>query len=150
MEKAKKTKIIIGLSYLILLTIFVMLFFSAAGMYYLENPTQPENFSSIIDSFWWAVSSLTGVGFEYVYPLTNGGKVFGTIISLVGVGVVAVPTGIKICSGVIVKDLKPNISSPHDNKKITKESKAISIKYLNVLSKESDFMCIYPVSYLFN
>jgi voltage-gated potassium channel len=80
--------------YLTFFIAFVMLFFSAAGMYYLENPTQPENFSSIIESFWWAVASLTGVGFEDIYPLTAGGKIFGTIISLVGVGVVAVPTGI--------------------------------------------------------
>ena len=72
----------------------VVLFFSATGIYYLENPVQPENFSSIIESFWWAVASLTGVGFEEIYPITFGGKIFGTIISLIGVGVVAVPTGI--------------------------------------------------------
>ena len=80
--------------YLTFFIAFVMLFFSAAGMYYLENPTQPENFTSIVESFWWAVASLTGVGFEDIYPITVGGKIFGTIISLVGVGVVAVPTGI--------------------------------------------------------
>jgi voltage-gated potassium channel len=72
----------------------VILFFSATGIYYLENPVQPNNFSSIMESFWWAVASLTGVGFEEIYPITTGGKVFGTIISMIGVGVVAVPTGI--------------------------------------------------------
>tara|TARA_B110000003_G_scaffold270778_1_gene303819 strand:- start:685 stop:1380 length:696 start_codon:yes stop_codon:yes gene_type:complete len=72
----------------------VILFFSATGIYYLENPVQPENFSSILESFWWAVASLTGVGFEEIYPITVGGKIFGTIISMIGVGVVAVPTGI--------------------------------------------------------
>ena len=51
-------------------------------------------FIAMAAAFWWAVASLTGVGFEDIYPLTAGGKIFGTIISLVGVGVVAVPTGI--------------------------------------------------------
>lgn len=73
---------------------FVLLFFSAAGIYFIENEVQPENFRSITSSFWWAVASLTGVGFEEIYPVTSVGKIFGTVISLIGVGVVAVPTGI--------------------------------------------------------
>ena len=86
---------------------FVMLFFSAAGIYYLENPVQPENFSSITESCWWAVASLTGVGFEQIFPVTIGGKIFGTIISLIGVGVVAIPTGIISASFVqIIKEQK--------------------------------------------
>ncbi|MFT4801861.1 MAG: voltage-gated potassium channel [Flavobacteriaceae bacterium] len=77
---------------------FIMLFFSASGIYYLENPEQPEAFSSITESFWWAVSSLTGVGFEELFPKTIGGKLFGTFISLIGIGVVAIPTGIVSAS----------------------------------------------------
>ena len=80
--------------YLTFFIAFVMLFFSATGIYYLENPVQPEHFTSIKESFWWSVASLTGVGFESIYPITLGGKIFGTLISLVGVGVVAIPTGI--------------------------------------------------------
>ena len=83
---------------------FIMLFFSASGIYYLENPEQPEAFSSITESFWWAVSSLTGVGFEEIFPKTFGGKLFGTIISLIGLGVVAVPTGIVSASFVELLD----------------------------------------------
>ena len=68
---------------------------------------QPENFSSITESFWWSVASLTGVGFKEIFPLTIGGKIFGTIISLIGVGVVAVPTGIISASFVrIIKQHK--------------------------------------------
>ena len=86
---------------------FIMLFFSASGIYYLENPEQPEAFSSIKEAFWWSVSSLTGVGFENIYPKTIGGKLFGTLISLVGIGVVAVPTGIVSASFVeVLKDQK--------------------------------------------
>ena len=88
--------------YLTFFIAFVMLFFSATGIYYLENELQPESFTSIRASFWWAVASLTGVGFEEIYPITLGGKIFGTIISLVGVGVVAVPTGIISASFVEV------------------------------------------------
>ena len=77
---------------------FIVLFFSASGIYYLENPEQPQAFSSITESFWWAVSSLTGVGFEEIFPKTLGGKLFGTFISLIGIGVVAVPTGIVSAS----------------------------------------------------
>ena len=91
--------------YLTFFIAFVMLFFSATGIYYLENSVQPESFSSIRESFWWAVASLTGVGFEDIFPITTGGKIFGTIISLVGVGVVAVPTGIISASFVeIIQD----------------------------------------------
>jgi len=110
--------------YLTFFIAFVMLFFSATGIYYLENPNQPEQFSSITESFWWAVSSLTGVGFEEIFPLTLGGKVFGTIVSLVGVGVVAVPTGIISASFVEIineeNDRKQEVkSSRKGNKKIT-------------------------------
>ena len=88
--------------YLTFFCAFIMLFFSATGIYYLENPEQPEVFSSIKESFWWAVASLTGVGFEEVYPITFGGKIFGTIVSLIGIGIVAVPTGIISASFVEV------------------------------------------------
>lgn len=83
---------------------FVMLFFSASGMYFIEGPMQPETFHSIRASFWWSVASLTGVGFEEIYPITLGGKIFGSIISLIGIGVVAVPTGIISASFVELID----------------------------------------------
>ena len=82
----------------------IMLFFSASGMYFIEGTEQPEAFHSIRASFWWAVASLTGVGFEEIYPVTLGGKIFGSIISLIGIGVVAVPTGIISASFVELID----------------------------------------------
>ena len=87
---------------------FIMLFFSASGIYYLENPEQPQAFSSITESFWWAVSSLTGVGFEEIFPKTFVGKLFGTFISLIGIGVVAVPTGIVSASFVEILEEEKN------------------------------------------
>ncbi len=83
---------------------FIMLFFSASGMYFIEGEVQPETFHSIRASFWWSVASLTGAGFEEIYPITMGGKIFGTIISIIGIGVVAVPTGIISASFVELID----------------------------------------------
>jgi voltage-gated potassium channel len=68
--------------------------FSASAIYYLEHDAQPEKFSSITESSWWATVSLATVGYGDVYPITVGGKVFASIISLVGIGIVAIPTGV--------------------------------------------------------
>ena len=71
-----------------------LLYVSATGIYYFENEAQPEAFKSIFHSLWWAVATLTTVGYGDVYPITVGGKIFTTIIVFIGLGVVAVPTGL--------------------------------------------------------
>ena len=81
------------LKFTLFLSVLTILF-SASAIYYLENEAQPEKFSSITESIWWATVSLATVGYGDVYPITVGGKVFASIISLVGIGVVAIPTGI--------------------------------------------------------
>jgi voltage-gated potassium channel len=73
---------------------FVLILFSSSAIYYLENEAQPEQFSSISASIWWAVATLTTVGYGDIYPITAGGKIFAGFIALVGVGIVAIPTGI--------------------------------------------------------
>lgn len=70
------------------------LFLSAAGIYFFENPVQPDKFSSIFSSLWWAVVSLTTVGYGDLYPITVGGKIFTFFILMIGLGIIAVPTGI--------------------------------------------------------
>jgi voltage-gated potassium channel len=74
-------------------TVF-LLYVSAVGIYYFENSAQPEIFSSIFHSLWWAVATLTTVGYGDVYPVTVGGKIFTFIMLMLGLGVVAVPTGL--------------------------------------------------------
>jgi voltage-gated potassium channel len=81
------------LIFTLFLSILTILF-SASAIYYLENEAQPEKFSSITESIWWATVSLATVGYGDVYPITVGGKLFATLISLVGIGVVAIPTGV--------------------------------------------------------
>jgi len=81
----------------ILLFIFItiiLIYFAAVGIYYFENEVQPDKFSSIFDSLWWAIITLTTVGYGDVFPITVGGKVFTFIILMLGLGIVAVPTGI--------------------------------------------------------
>ena len=81
----------------ILLFVFItliLIYFSAVGIYYFENQAQPEHFSSIFDSLWWSIITLTTVGYGDVYPITVGGKVFTFFILMIGLGIVAIPTGI--------------------------------------------------------
>ena len=85
------------------------LFAAATGIYYFENPAQPEAFASIFHSLWWAVCTLTTVGYGEVYPITAGGKIFTVVILMVGLGVVAVPTGL-ISSALSETNTKENNS----------------------------------------
>lgn len=76
------------------ITAIMLLFFSSVGIYYFENASQPEAFSSVFQSMWWAVATLTTVGYGDVYPITAGGKIFTFFVLIVGLGVIAVPTGL--------------------------------------------------------
>jgi voltage-gated potassium channel len=77
----------------IVATLF-LLYISSVGIYYFENGAQPENFSSIFHCLWWAVATLTTVGYGDVYPITIGGRIFTSVVVLIGIGIVAVPTGL--------------------------------------------------------
>lgn len=72
----------------------ILLFLSAVGIYQFENAAQPQVFASVFHSLWWAVVTLTTVGYGDVYPVTTGGKMFTFFVLLIGLGIVAVPTGI--------------------------------------------------------
>ena len=72
----------------------IIFFVAASGIYYFENEAQPDKFSSIPASMWWAISTLTTVGYGDVYPVTAGGKLFTVFILMVGLGLVAVPVGL--------------------------------------------------------
>ena len=79
---------------LFLFVTLILIYFSAVGIYFFENKVQPEHFASIFDSLWWAIITLTTVGYGDVYPVTIGGKVFTFFILMIGLGIVAIPTGI--------------------------------------------------------
>ncbi len=71
-----------------------LLYVSAVGIYYFEHDAQPEAFSSIFHSMWWAVATFTTVGYGDVYPVTLGGKIFTFIMLMIGLGIIAVPTAL--------------------------------------------------------
>jgi len=71
-----------------------LLFIAAAGIYYFENSAQPELFSSIFSSFWWAIVTLTTVGYGDMYPITIGGRIFTFVLLLIALGIFAVPVGL--------------------------------------------------------
>ena len=87
-SSVKKELVVFGVA-----TIF-MLYVAAVGIYYCENPAQPEQFKSVFHSLWWSVTTLTTVGYGDIYPITIGGKIFTTFVVFIGMGMVAIPTGL--------------------------------------------------------
>ena len=81
----------LGASFLILVTIMLL---ASSGMYYFERQSQPVDFGSIPAAMWWAFATLTTVGYGDVTPITVGGKIFGALITVVAIGLVALPTSI--------------------------------------------------------
>jgi len=77
-----------------LLVILVLLLFSATAMYFLEREAQPDKFGSIPDAAWWALATLTTVGYGDVVPVTPLGKLLGGVVMLLGVGMIALPVAI--------------------------------------------------------
>lgn len=74
--------------------ISILMIASSLCMYSLEHEAQPEVFKNAFSGIWWAASSLLTVGYGDIYPITTLGKIFGIFITFLGVGVVAIPTGI--------------------------------------------------------
>ncbi len=74
--------------------IFVLMVASSLCMYSVEHEAQPDIFKNAFSGIWWAASALLTVGYGDIYPVTTAGRFLGIIIAFLGVGVVAVPTGI--------------------------------------------------------
>lgn len=75
---------------------------------------QPDVFSNAFSGLWWAISTFTTVGYGDIYPLTVAGKIFSAIIALLGIGLVAVPTG--IISAGFMENIEDN------NKQLTEDN----------------------------
>lgn len=106
-------------------TIFITLILmviSSTLMYYVEHDAQEAQFPNILATFWWAVATLTTVGYGDVYPITGLGKLLGGIIALLGIGLVALPTG--ILSSAFVDRMEAKRSK--ENERIEQESKGSS------------------------
>lgn len=107
--KKKKAELLITL-----FVVVILLIISSSLIYEFENVAQPEAFASIPSSMWWAVITLTTVGYGDVYPITVTGKLLSAAIALLGIGLFALPAGI-ISSGIIAEiqeKKKKNIKCP--------------------------------------
>lgn len=82
---------VLGVVSIILAIVLVM---AAWGMYQLERTEQPEAFGSIPEALWWAVVTMTTLGYGDVVPVTDGGRVFAGLIALIGIGMISLPAGI--------------------------------------------------------
>ncbi len=91
------TEVIAGKSQQLISSVFIILVLMLASslcMYSLEHEAQPEVFKNAFSGIWWAASTLLTVGYGDIYPITTLGKLFGIFITFLGVGMVAIPTGI--------------------------------------------------------
>lgn len=78
----------------VIFILIIMIVTASSGIYVVENQAQPEVFESIPKSMWWAVVTLTTVGYGDVIPVTTLGKFLGAVITILGVGLAALPAGI--------------------------------------------------------
>lgn len=90
-----------------------LLYLSSVGIYFFEHTAQPDMFSSIPASFWWAMVTLTTVGYGDIVPVTLGGRFFTTVILFLGMGVFAVPAGV-IASALIGQEIEEKVSELDD------------------------------------
>ncbi len=91
------TEILVSKSQQLLASVFIIIILMMAAslcMYSVEHDAQPEVFQNAFSGIWWSASTLLTVGYGDIYPVTIMGKILGIIISFLGVGMVAIPTGI--------------------------------------------------------
>lgn len=103
------SKVIKDTKHELMTTIFLLLFIvmvSSTMIYYLESEVQADKFPNIVASFWWAIATLTTVGYGDVFPITAAGKFLASIVAVSGIGFVALPTGI-ISTG-FIEEVKSN------------------------------------------
>jgi voltage-gated potassium channel len=93
--KSKKEEMVVAM-----IMVMIILVIASSALYMVERDAQPEEFGSIPDAMWWAVSTLATVGYGDVYPITPLGKFLGALIALTAIGLFALPAGI-LASGFI-------------------------------------------------
>lgn len=96
----------------------LLMIIASVLMYNIENKAQPEAFSNAFDALWWAVATLTTVGYGDVCPITIMGKILSSVIAILGIGLVAVPTAI-ISSGFMEVITESKVTEEDDDEKNT-------------------------------
>ena len=85
-----------------ILVMLILIIMASILMYYAEHEAQPEVFENALSGLWWTIATLTRTGFGALHPITTMGRLLGATVSVLGIGLIAVPTGI-ISSGFIEK-----------------------------------------------
>jgi voltage-gated potassium channel len=113
----RNTKEELVLTMMVMLLLIIM---ASSLMYFAENEAQPDKFTDIPSTMWWSVMTLTTVGYGDTYPITAFGKFLTSIISILGIGFFALPTGILGAGFVeeIQKQKAKKIICPHCGKEI--------------------------------
>lgn len=114
--KSKREELLVAVFIL-----FMLLIISSSLMYYVENEDQPKAFSSIPDTMWWAIATLTTVGYGDLYPVTPLGKLLGSIIAILGIALFALPTGILGSGFVEELNKERKTICPHCGEEIVNE-----------------------------
>jgi voltage-gated potassium channel len=115
--RSKREQLVISVVMLL-----VLLIISSSLEYFAEHEAQPEVFSSIPAALWWAVTALTTVGYGDIYPITPVGKVIASFVTVLGIGIFALPGGI-LAAALIENAKRKNlpIHCPHCGKDIGRE-----------------------------
>ncbi|MBO7440063.1 MAG: ion transporter [Bacteroidales bacterium] len=108
-DKSSEIGVIMGL-------IIIIMIISSFIMFYAEHEAQPEQFPNVLGCLWWAVVTMTTIGYGDVYPVTMVGKIVGSTMALLGIGLVAMPTGI-ISAGFLEKVNERKEKKLAENKK---------------------------------
>lgn len=87
--KKKKEQLISSMA-----VVIVLMVISSILIYFFEHEAQPEIFQNAFSGLWWSIATLTTVGYGDIYPVTMMGKILSSFIAILGIGIVAVPTGI--------------------------------------------------------
>ena len=109
--------------------ILVLMLASSLCMYSLENAAQPDVFKNAFSGIWWAASTLLTVGYGDIYPITVAGRILGIIITFLGVGMVAIPTGI-ISAGFVEQDTRL--------KRLTEQASEFDMHFIKVQLHKND------------
>jgi len=91
-----------------------LMYLAAIGIYYFESQAQPDDFASVFHGLWWAVSTITLLGYGDVYPITAGGRLFTFFVLIIGIAMIAVPTGLIASALSKEFDIIPKDSSNND------------------------------------
>ena len=117
---------------LLLSSVFVIVLLMLASslcMYSIEHNVQPDVFDNALSGLWWAAATLLTVGYGDIYPVTALGKIVGTVLTMLGVGIVAIPTGI-ISAGFVEQYSRL--------KKLSEQGEETDLRFIQVLLKAND------------